>query len=148
VSTLVDTNVLLRRLESTHNHHRAAIAATRRLIESGETLHVAAQSIAEFWAAATRPAAQNGLGLDVALTASAIVEIERTFVVLLADEARVYQHWKRLIFERRVTGRRVFDARLVAVMLAYGIARLLTFNSADFAGLGVTVIEPEAVASL
>ena len=55
MSTLVDTNVLLRRLEFTHDHHRAAIAATMRLIESGESLHVATQSIAEFWAVATRP---------------------------------------------------------------------------------------------
>jgi len=37
VSTLVDTNVLLRQLEPEHDHHRAAIAATMHLIESGET---------------------------------------------------------------------------------------------------------------
>jgi predicted nucleic acid-binding protein len=145
VSTLVDTNVLLRQLEPEHDQHRAAIAATMHLIESGETLHVAAQSIAEFWSVATRPAAQNGLGFGVASAASAAAEIERTFEVLLSDEAIVYQHWKRLIVERRVTGRRVFDARLVAVMLAHGVARLLTFNGADFAGLGVMVIDPHAV---
>ena len=145
MSTLVDTNVLLRQLEAEHDHHRAAIAATMHLIESGETLYVAAQSIAEFWSVATRPAAQNGLGFGVASAASAAAEIERTFEVLLSDEAIVYQHWKRLIVERRVTGRRVFDARLVAVMLAHGVARLLTFNGADFAGLGVMVIDPHAV---
>ena len=145
MSTVVDTNVLLRQLEPEHDHHRAAIAATMHLIESGETLYVAAQSIAEFWSVATRPAAQNGLGFGVASAASAAAEIERTFEVLLSDEAIVYQHWKRLIVERRVTGRRVFDARLVAVMLAHGVARLLTFNGADFAGLGVMVIDPHAV---
>ena len=47
-----------------------------------------------------------------------------------------------------MTGRRVLDARLAAVMLAHDIARLLTFNGADFAGLGVAVIEPQTVASL
>ena len=145
MSTVVDTNVLLRQLEPELDHHRAAIAATMHLIESGETLYVAAQSIAEFWSVATRPAAQNGLGFGVASAASAAAEIERTFEVLLSDEAIVYQHWKRLIVERRVTGRRVFDARLVAVMLAHGVARLLTFNGADFAGLGVMVIDPHAV---
>ena len=41
----------------------------------------------------------------------------------------------------------VFDARLVAVMLAHGVARLLTFNGADFAGLGIVVLEPQAVRS-
>ena len=148
MSTLIDTNVLLRQLEPAHDHHGAAIAATMRLIESGETLQVAAQSIAEFWAVATRPVAQNGLGLDVALASSAIAEIERTFELLLSDEAMVYPYWKRLVAEQRVTGRRVFDARLVAVMLAHGIDRLLTFNAADFAGLGVPVLEPQTVSSI
>jgi predicted nucleic acid-binding protein len=148
VSTLVDTNVLLRQLEPAHDHHLAAVAATSGLIERGETLHIAAQSIAEFWAVATRPPAQNGLGLDVAAAASAVAEIERTFEVLLSDESRVYEHWKRLIVEHRVTGRRVFDARLVAVMLAHGVGRVLTFNGADFASFGVVVLEPQAVASL
>jgi predicted nucleic acid-binding protein len=148
VSTLVDTNVLLRQFEPAHDHHGAAIDATVRLIESGETLYVAAQSIAEFWAVATRPTAQNGLGLDVALASSAIVEIERTFELLLSDEAMVYPHWKRLVVEQRVIGRRVIDVRLVAVMLAHGIARLLTFNGADFAGLGIVVLEPQTVRSI
>jgi predicted nucleic acid-binding protein len=111
----------------------------------GEPLHIAAQSIAEFWAAATRPPAQNGFGLDVGSVASAVDEIERTFELLLSDEAMVYRHWKRLIVEGQVTGRRVFDARLVAVMLAHGIGRLLTFNGADFAGFGVAVLDPQAV---
>jgi len=148
VSTLVDTNVLLRQLEPEHDHHRAAIAATMHLIESGETLHVAAQSIAEFWVVATRPPAQNGLGLDVCTAISAVAQIERTFELLLSDEAMVYEHWKRLIIERRVIGRRVFDARLVAVMMAHGVGRVLTFNGADFASFGVVVVEPQALASL
>jgi predicted nucleic acid-binding protein len=147
VSTLVDTNVLLRQFEPAHHHHRSAVRATLRLIESGETLYVASQSIGEFCAAATRPSAQNGLGLDIAAVASAVEEIERTFALLLSDEAMVYGHWKRLILGERMTGRRVFDARLVAVMLTHGIARLLTFNGADFAGLGIAILEPLAVSS-
>ena len=147
MSTLVDTNVLLRQFEPAHHHYRAAVTATLRLIESGETLHVASQSIGEFCVAATRPSAQNGLGLDIAAVASAVDEIERTFALLLSDEAMVYGHWKRLILGERMTGRRAFDARLVAVMLAHGIARLLTFNGADFAGLGIVVLEPQAVSS-
>ena len=136
----------LRRLEPAHDHYRDGVAATSRLIERGEPLHIAAQSLAEFWAAATRPPAQNGLGREIAAAASAVEEIERTFGLLLSDEAMVYRHWKRLIVDQRVTGRRVFDARLVAVMLARGVGRVLTFNGADFAGLGVVVLEPRAEA--
>jgi predicted nucleic acid-binding protein len=57
---LIDTNVLLRRLEPRHPHFRDAVAGTERLIESGEAVHVTAQNIAEFWAAATRATTQNG----------------------------------------------------------------------------------------
>ena len=147
MSTLVDTKRAAAPVRPAHHHHRAAVTATLRLIERGEELYVAAQSIAEFWSAATRPSAQNGLGLDIVAVASAVAEIERTFALLLADEAAIYEQWKRLIVEQRVTGRRVFDARLVAVMLVHGIARLLTFNGADFAGLGIVVLEPQTVRS-
>jgi hypothetical protein len=68
--------------------------------------------------------------------------------VLLSDETMVYGHWKRLIVEQRMTGRRIFDARLVAVMLAHGVAGLLTFNGADFGGLGIIVLEPQGVRSV
>jgi hypothetical protein len=94
------------------------------------------------------PAARNELGLDIAAAASAVDEIERTFELLLSDEAMVYRLWKRLIVGERMTGRRVFGGRLVAVMLAHGVERLPTFNGADFSGLGIVVLEPQAVLSL
>jgi hypothetical protein len=75
-----------------------------------------------------------------------VATIERAFAVLLSDETALYERWKRLLVEGRVSGRRVFDARLVAVMLSHGIERLLTINGADFAGLGIEVLDPAAVA--
>lgn len=144
--TLVDTNILLRRLEPGHPQHMTAIDAVDRLMTSGAVLSVAAQSIGEFWAVATRPRGiANGLGFDVAATAAAVTTIERAFAVLLSDETALYERWKRLLVEGRVSGRRVFDARLVAVMLSHGIERLLTFNGVDFAGLGIQVLDPAAV---
>jgi hypothetical protein len=52
---LVDTNVLRRRIQPLHDHHRHAVDATARLVESAEPVHITPQNIAEFWAAATRP---------------------------------------------------------------------------------------------
>ena len=144
MSVLVDTNVLLRRLEPRHAHYDDAIAAPDRLIESGEAVHVTAQNVAEFWAAATRTPAQNGLGLSVAAAAAAIDRIEQTFA-LLPDDPTIYGHWKRLITMHQVSGNRAYDTRLVAVMLVYGIGHILTFNVADFAGYGVSVLHPSAV---
>ena len=88
MSVLVDTNVLLRQFEPGHAHHRAAVDSTTRLILSGEPVHVTAQNIAEFWAAATRSPAQNGLGLAVAVAASLLDLIEQVFAVL-PDEPRI-----------------------------------------------------------
>jgi predicted nucleic acid-binding protein len=144
VSVLVDTNVLLRQFEPEHAHHRSAVDSVTRLLLSGEPVHVTAQNIAEFWAAATRSPAQNGLGLAVAVVAAALDQIERVFA-LLPDEPATYAVWKRLVTMHGVIGNQVYDARLVAVMRVHGIDRILTFNAADFARYGIDVLHPSAV---
>jgi len=144
VSVLVDTNVLLRRLEPGHDHHRHAVDATTRLIESAEPVHVTPQNIAEFWAAATRPATRNGLGLSSATTVAEIDRIERVFA-LLPDHPAIYEHWKRLVTTHGVIGNQVYDARLVAAMTVHAVGRILTFNAGDFARYGIEVIHPSVV---
>jgi hypothetical protein len=96
VSVLVDTNVLLRRIEPLHDHHRHAVDATARLVESAEPVHVTPQNIAEFWVMATRPVARNGLGLPPATAGAEIDRIERVFA-LLPDDPAIYAVWKRLV---------------------------------------------------
>jgi predicted nucleic acid-binding protein len=140
----VDTNVLLRLLEPQHAHHRDAVYAAGRLIESGEAVHVTPQNIAEFWAAATRPVARNGLGLTSATAAAEIDRIERLFA-LLPDEPAIYAVWKRLVATHGVIGSQVYDARLVAAMMVHGVGRILTFNAGDFARYQIEVIQPSAV---
>jgi predicted nucleic acid-binding protein len=144
VSVLVDTNVLLRQFEPEHAHHRAAVDSTTQLILSGEPVHVTAQNIAEFWAVATRPQAQNGLGFAVAVVVAALEHIERIFA-LLPDHPAIYDHWKRLVTTYGVIGNQVYDARLVAAMMAHGVSRILTFNAGDFARYGIEVIHPWTV---
>lgn len=144
MSVLIDTNVLLRQFEPGHAHHRAAVDSTTRLILSGEPVHVTAQNIAEFWAAATRSPAQNGLGLAVAVVASLLDFIEQVFAVL-PDEPRIHDAWKRLVTTHGVVGNRVYDARLVAAMAVHGVGRILTFNTGDFTRDAIEVIHPSAV---
>jgi predicted nucleic acid-binding protein len=144
VSVLVDTNVLLRQFEPGHAHHRAAVDSVTRLLLIGESVHVTAQNIAEFWAAATRSPAQNGLGLAVAVVAAALDQIERV-LALLPDHPAIYDHWKRLVTTHGVIGNQVYDARLVAAMRVHGVGRILTFNAADFARYGIDVLHPSAV---
>jgi len=64
---------------------------------------------------------------------------------LAADDPEIYPIWKGLVVTHRVLGAQVYDARLVAAMLAHGIDRILTFNVADFSRYGVTVLHPAAV---
>ncbi len=144
MSVLVDTNVLLRQFEPEHAHHRSAVDSVTRLLLSGKPVHVTTQNIAEFWAAATRSPAQNGLGLAVAVVAAALDQIERVFA-LLPDEPATYAVWKRLVTMHGVIGNQVYDARLVAVMRVHGVDRILTFNAADFARYGIDVLHPSAV---
>jgi predicted nucleic acid-binding protein len=144
VSVLVDTNVLLRQFEPGHAQHRAAVDSVTRLLLIGESVHVTVQNIAEFWAAATRSPAQNGLGLAVAVVAAALDQIERV-LALLPDHPAIYDHWKRLVTTHGVIGNQVYDARLVAAMRVHGVGRILTFNAADFARYGIDVLHPSAV---
>jgi predicted nucleic acid-binding protein len=115
VSVLVDTNVLLRQFEPEHAHHRSAVDSVTRLLLIGEPVHVTAQNIAEFWAAATRSLAQNGLGLAIAVVAAALDQIERVFA-LLPDEPAIHAVWKWLVTTHGVIGSRVYDARLVRLL--------------------------------
>ena len=144
MSVLVDTNVLLRQFEPGHAHHQAAVDSVARLVLGDDPVFVTAQNIAEFWAAATRTPAQNGLGLTVAVTASAVDHIERVFT-LLPDHPAIYDHWKQLVARHGVIGSQVYDARLVAAMTVHGVRRILTFNAADFTRYGIEIIHPLAV---
>jgi predicted nucleic acid-binding protein len=145
VSVLLDTNVLLRLAQPHHRQYRAATGGVARARLAGEALSVTPQNIAEFWAVATRPVgAANGLGLTAAAAAAEIATIEQMFE-LAADDPEIYPIWKGLVVTHRVLGAQVYDARLVAAMLAHGIDRILTFNVADFSRYGVTVLHPAAV---
>ncbi|HEY9611556.1 hypothetical protein [Allocoleopsis sp.] len=47
----------------------------------------------------------------------------------------------------QLQGKRVHDARLVAVILAHGVTHLLTFNPDDFRSINeIVVVHPQALA--
>ncbi len=59
----------------------------------------------------------------------------------------VVSRWMDLVqrYPQRVTNRKIFDAQLVATMLAHGVRRIYTFNVSDFLPFAeITVIEPNA----
>lgn len=138
----VDTNVWLRSVQPTHPLHQTAVDAIAALIDASELLVITTQIAAEFWNVATRPVSANGFGFTTEEARQQVTRLESFFSVL-AESPEVYAEWKRLVVANSVQGVKVHDARIVAAMNVYGISRILTFNSADFARYaGLEVIEP------
>ena len=147
MSVLVDTNILLRSVEPSHHHHAVAVAAVSQLLAANTSVYFTLQNVAEFWNVATRPAANNGLGLSIAATLEEVEKIEG-LLTLLPDTPAVYAEWKRLVVENGVSGVKVHDARLIATMTTHGVRSLLTFDVDDFTRYtGVEVIHPKTVAA-
>ena|SRR5438445_6263873 len=124
---LVDTNVLLRSVQLSHPMNSVPAGSINSFLRSGETLVIVPQNVIEFWCVATRPEAANGLGLSAAETAQR-VKAFRNFLVLLPDANEIFNEWERLVAQHVVTGKRVYDARLVAAMLVHEVTHILTFQ--------------------
>ncbi len=128
---LLDTNILLRASDPGSSKYMVTMSSLAKLLAHGEPIYITAQNLIEFWAVATRPLSARGLGWNIAKTRTEIDKITRQFI-LLGDNADVFDHWLRLVTSYRVSGKQVHDARLVAVMQAYSINHILTFNIKDF----------------
>src|SRR3974390_1892107 len=124
---LVDTNILVRLVNVTDPQHAIAARSVVELHRQGEVLHVTPQVLIEFRGTATRPKAQNGLGLSAVDAETHAVEIAATYP-LLPDNPDIFPVWSALVCGLGVIGKRVHDARLVAVCHVHAVTHLLTFN--------------------
>jgi predicted nucleic acid-binding protein len=146
MSVLVDTNILLRRVQPDHVHHALAIDSVARLLTAGEHVHFTLQNISEFWNVMTRPITANGLGFSPTFALSEVAKIEAA-LTLLPDSPAVYAEWRRLVATHAVRGAKVHDARLVALMNVHSVRRILTFNTGDFARFEIEALHPSAVST-
>lgn len=128
---LLDTNVVLRLVEPLHAQHQLSIDAIDLLRRQGHALLIAPQVLYEFWAVATRPIANNGLGLPPADAKSELVALQRLFR-LLRDERAIFSAWEQLVATLQIRGKQAHDARLAAAMQRHNVKYLLTFNTGDF----------------
>jgi predicted nucleic acid-binding protein len=145
VNTLLDTNILTRSSQEDHPQYAAACRSVELLRQTGDRLCVVPQNLYEFWAVATRPPGENGLGMTAPQAQARMTRIKRLFALLL-DERRILPEWERLVNLHDVKGKTAHDARLVAAMRRHGLSRLLTFNASHFARFaGITVPTPEGV---
>ncbi len=133
---LLDSNILLRGVDRTDPQYTLTLQAVSTLARAGSLLYFTLQGLTEFWSVCTRPAtARGGLGLSVAETERRVRVIER-LGLFLPDTLEVRTQWRRLVVAHQVQGVQVYDARLVAAMLAHNVTHLLTFNVADFRRYG------------
>lgn len=145
MSSLVDTNILLRSVQPAHPMHPVAIQAVEFLLARGEPLFISIQNVAEFWNSATRPIVYNGLGFTLERARSEVARLEDFFEVL-SESKHSYTVWKELLMTHNVGGAQVHDARLVALMKTHRLTTIVTFNVQDFVRYtGITAIHPEKI---
>jgi len=128
---MVDTNVLLAVTDEGRPEHTAALAVANDWPRRGTVLYASGQIIREYLVVATRPPAQNGLGLavgDAVANARAILGRAE----MLAEDSRVSGRLLALAQELRCQGKMLHDANVVATMLVHGVQALVTNNVGDF----------------
>lgn len=144
---LLDTSVLLRFLQANHPQLRSIRAALAALARRGRTFHIVPQNLVEFWVVATRPTAQNGMGLSASQTAAELAWLRRTFV-LLPETHAIFAVWESLVSKYQVLGKPAHDARLVAAMQVHGLTAILTFDRSGFSRFTeIEVVSPEELAA-
>lgn len=142
---LLDTNILLRMSDRTSPVSLLAGKATAALLRQRDRVFITSQNIIEFWVVATRPLNVNGLGWSVEQTHAEVEQVLTQFP-RLEETPQIFLHWFNLVTTYQLQGKRVHDARLVAVMLANGVTHLLTLNPGDFSSIGeIEVIHPQTI---
>src|SRR5690348_1059945 len=115
MQTLLDTNILLRSSQPASPDHSHALAAVANLLKADRELCISSQTIYEFLAVATRPIAENGLGMRHAHADAQLATLLGGINVHYDSQA-VALKARQWIVDHRVTGKKVHDARLAAVM--------------------------------
>jgi predicted nucleic acid-binding protein len=142
---LLDTNVLLRAAQLEAADHTIATSAISSLAARGEDLVLTPQILIEFWSVATRPIDVNGLGWSAQLVDEEVTRLLDQFPILV-DRPEVFAHWLQIVRSHEVKGRKVHDARLLAIMRAHRVTHLLTFNVDDFKDHpDMTIVHPRDV---
>jgi predicted nucleic acid-binding protein len=139
---LLDTTILVRIADPKSEKQGLALQAVSRLLREGHALFLCAQVIAEFWSVVTRPIEVNGLGFEPTRVRAEIDRAREQFPVL-HDTPDTFYRWLTLVTDHGISGKRVHDIKLLALMLEHNLTHLLTFNPRDFpVTKGITVVDP------
>jgi hypothetical protein len=106
----------------------AELMPVARLLGKGDEVYLTPQNFIEFWAVATRPRAENGLGMKPEETTVSLRNWYESFFQFAPDSPAVHATWERLVTEFGVCGKPVHDAAIVAAAKAAGADQVLQFN--------------------
>lgn len=120
---LVVPNVLLRLVQKTSPSHAAAREAALTLRKRDEKLCAISQNLIEFWAVATRPVADNGLGLSTVQTSWELRKLKR-FFKLYPDTPAIFSEWEKLVTTHQVSAKQAHDTRLLAAMNVHNLTHM------------------------
>jgi toxin-antitoxin system PIN domain toxin len=144
---LLDTNVLIDALYKNSDHYAAARALLDQAIQESAGFCITPQVLAEFYVVVTHPKrVTHPKSPEEALNAIAGF-LAMPGMLLLLIPPDIVSRWMELVrrYPQHVTNRKVFDAQLVATMLAHSVRRIFTFNVSDFSPFAeIEVIEPKA----
>jgi len=136
---LVDTNILLRLVQTDSPNHVDIRDCCDLLWARGAALYYTSQNLAEFWNVCTRPIDRNGLGISIVEADRRVTFIEQQ-LQFAPDSESTHRAWRRIVFEEMVAGVQVHDARLAAAMQVHGIPHILTLNGKDFKRFQTVVV--------
>ena len=128
---LLDSNILIRWLESGDPLQPLVDRAVDSLIRTGALPCYKSQNLGEFWSVLTRPLDRNGFGLTPQEADRRARVIEEQ-IPMLPDDPAVHLVWRRLLVTHAISGVQVHDAHLHAAMQVHGVKRILTLNTRDF----------------
>ena len=144
---LLDASILVRTEDRDSPDRDVCVEAVRTLCEAG-TARLCAQVLIEFWAVVTRPQSVNGLGFGSDRADIAVGKL-MTAIPVLAEPPDMAARWRGLAMAVWASGRQVHDTRIVALMHAHSVSRILTLNEQDFRRyLGIGAYHPSKAADL
>jgi predicted nucleic acid-binding protein len=127
----VDTNILVYANLALSPFHALATRRIAMLESQSIDLWISRQVLREYLAAMARPGT-----LTASIPPASLERDVRTFAQrfkLAEDGPRVTDRLLQLLLTIAMGGAQIHDANIVATMQAYGISRLLTHNTTDFA---------------
>jgi predicted nucleic acid-binding protein len=141
----VDTNILVRCLHHVHPDHSIANAALEILRRRNDQLLLFTQVACEWWAVATRPRENNGLGLSVPFAERVFSTLRESFQ-FVPDPPNLFEKWLELTISCGCMGKSAHDARVAAAASLAGANAIITFNVVDFRRFGaLAVIDPRTM---